>query len=245
MEYNRRVGKVYVRTPILTVNGSDVGFDGNHIGLSGFNQIESDNQFNNPSVGDRNVASIKINVGDGIKIRMHESTGNILVKRLCNMPVYLRQCAQQQQEEEKVGQNPHHRSVSSKSKLLPKRTSVLLFNMAWFKAALSREMKYCSSSSVSRQHSILLQLLLQQHCFAFLSFGKLSFPSTITSSSSSSCGSGSMNSDQQLLLNTPLWIIVINLVALEMLLKMLPPSLQVFTPTRIMIQGENFVVPET
>ena len=36
LERNRRVAKAYARAPVLTVNGSDDGFDGFRIGLSGF-----------------------------------------------------------------------------------------------------------------------------------------------------------------------------------------------------------------
>lgn len=36
MERNRRVAKAYARAPILSINGSDVGFDGYRIGLNGF-----------------------------------------------------------------------------------------------------------------------------------------------------------------------------------------------------------------
>ena len=36
MERNRRVAKAYARAPILTINGSEDGFDGYRIGLNGF-----------------------------------------------------------------------------------------------------------------------------------------------------------------------------------------------------------------
>lgn len=36
LERNRRVAKAYARAPVLTVNGSDDGFDGFRIGVSGF-----------------------------------------------------------------------------------------------------------------------------------------------------------------------------------------------------------------
>ena len=36
LERNRRVAKAYARAPVLTVNGTDQGFDGFRIGLSGF-----------------------------------------------------------------------------------------------------------------------------------------------------------------------------------------------------------------
>ncbi|CAG2060260.1 unnamed protein product, partial [Timema podura] len=36
LERNRRVAKAYARAPVLTINGSDDGFDGFRIGLGGF-----------------------------------------------------------------------------------------------------------------------------------------------------------------------------------------------------------------
>lgn len=36
MERNRRVAKAYARAPVLTINGSNEGFDGFRIGLCGF-----------------------------------------------------------------------------------------------------------------------------------------------------------------------------------------------------------------
>ena len=42
MEKNRRVAKAYARVPMLTVDGSEDGFDGYHIGLSGFDNAKRD-----------------------------------------------------------------------------------------------------------------------------------------------------------------------------------------------------------
>jgi len=36
LERNRRVAKAYARAPVLTINGSDDGFDGFRIGVAGF-----------------------------------------------------------------------------------------------------------------------------------------------------------------------------------------------------------------
>ena len=36
LERNRRVAKAYARAPVVTVNGTDEGFDGFRIGVSGF-----------------------------------------------------------------------------------------------------------------------------------------------------------------------------------------------------------------
>ena len=44
LERNRRVAKAYARAPVLTVNGSDDGFDGFRIGLAGFENPMRDKQ---------------------------------------------------------------------------------------------------------------------------------------------------------------------------------------------------------
>lgn len=54
MERNRRVAKAYARAPILTINGTDDGFDGYRIGLNGFD---------NP-LRDQKTDIIKHHIGD-------------------------------------------------------------------------------------------------------------------------------------------------------------------------------------
>ena len=55
LERNRRVAKAYARAPVLTVNGSDDGFDGFRIGLAGFE---------NP-MRDQKTEEVKRNIGQG------------------------------------------------------------------------------------------------------------------------------------------------------------------------------------
>lgn len=40
MEKNRRVAKAYCRVPVLTIDGSENGFDGYRIGLNGFDNTK-------------------------------------------------------------------------------------------------------------------------------------------------------------------------------------------------------------
>ena len=56
LERNRRVAKAYARAPVLTVNGSDDGFDGFRIGLAGFE---------NP-MRDQKTEEVKRNIGQGM-----------------------------------------------------------------------------------------------------------------------------------------------------------------------------------
>ena len=55
LERNRRVAKAYARAPVLTVNGSDDGFDGFRIGVAGF-----DNPMRDPTTEDiiRNIGQV-------------------------------------------------------------------------------------------------------------------------------------------------------------------------------------------
>uniref|UniRef100_T1IIK7 MH2 domain-containing protein n=1 Tax=Strigamia maritima TaxID=126957 RepID=T1IIK7_STRMM len=79
LERNRRVAKAYARTPVLTINGSDDGFDGHRIGLNGFD---------NP-MRDAKTEEIKRHIGQGIKIKM-DTAGNILIKRTSKNNVFIR-----------------------------------------------------------------------------------------------------------------------------------------------------------
>lgn len=83
-ERNRRVAKAYARVPVLTVNGSNEGFDGFRIGLNGFENPHRDSK----------TEDILRHVGHGIKIKMDEQ-GNILIKRVSKNPVYVKACAEE------------------------------------------------------------------------------------------------------------------------------------------------------
>lgn len=61
LERNRRVAKAYARAPVLTVNGSDDGFDGFRIGLSGF-----ENPMRDPKTDE-----VKRHIGQVCKILAH------------------------------------------------------------------------------------------------------------------------------------------------------------------------------
>ena len=68
LERNRRVAKAYARAPVLTINGSDDGFDGFRIGVAGF-----DNPMRDAATDD----TIR-RIGQGFKLKM-DDMGNILV----------------------------------------------------------------------------------------------------------------------------------------------------------------------
>ncbi|OAD58164.1 hypothetical protein WN48_00701 [Eufriesea mexicana] len=83
-ERNRRVAKAYARVPVLTINGSNDGFDGFRIGLCGFE---------NP-MRDPKTEEAKKHINQGVKIKMDEQ-GNILIKRLCKNNVYIKPTSQE------------------------------------------------------------------------------------------------------------------------------------------------------
>lgn len=77
LERNRRVAKAYARAPVVTVNGSDEGFDGFRIGVAGFDNPMRD-------VGTEETIR---QINQGFKLKM-DDMGNILIKRLTKSPVY-------------------------------------------------------------------------------------------------------------------------------------------------------------
>ena len=87
LERNRRVAKAYARAPVLTVNGSDDGFDGFRIGLAGFE---------NP-MRDQKTEEVKRTIGQGMNVSMvfflkfgcQESTGKRVGGKLSKVFLHL------------------------------------------------------------------------------------------------------------------------------------------------------------
>ncbi|KAH9425278.1 hypothetical protein DERP_013470 [Dermatophagoides pteronyssinus] len=188
MERNRRVAKAYARTPILTINGFDLGFDGHRIGLNGFK---------NP-MRDKKCQEIKNLIEDGIKIRMDDN-GNLLMKRLTDVDVFIYRYDRMNDD-------------MIIDKIEQRRKSIILFDMKQYHSDLLQQLHSPRSSS-----SIPNRRKIEQKCFCFISFGM------------------AINNPTDQLLNTPVWCILINLVALEMLIKLLPPA-----PANNPISEDNF-----
>ena len=68
------MAKAYARAPVLTINGSDDGFDGFRIGVAGF-----DNPMRDAATDD----TIR-RIGQGFKLKM-DDMGNILVRDYSNV----------------------------------------------------------------------------------------------------------------------------------------------------------------
>jgi len=173
LERNRRVAKAYARAPIVTVNGSDEGFDGFRIGVAGFDNPMRD-------VGTEETIR---QINQGFKLKM-DDMGNILIKRLSKTPVY----AKQPLEESALSND----IIKLSNGLLEFEKPFKLFDMKKFQQNVNRELK--------RQYPDRRKL--ESQCISVVSFG--------TSSTE--------------ILDCPIWVLIINVVAMEMLRTKIPPT---------------------
>ncbi|KAK4306118.1 hypothetical protein Pmani_022024 [Petrolisthes manimaculis] len=171
-ERNRRVAKAYARAPVLTINGSDDGFDGYRIGLCGF-----ENPMRDPRSED-----IRRHIGQGVKVKMDDQ-GNILIKRVSKAGVFV-----------KVSSDDN--AVSNDILKLPgcaleTEKPVMLFDINKFQQNVKREMR--------RQYPDRSKLETQ--CVCVIAFVK----------------------NEPELLDSPIWVMIINIVAMDMLKSKFPP----------------------
>jgi len=179
LERNRRIAKAYARAPVLTVNGSEDGFDGFRIGVNGFE---------NP-MRDHKVTEFKSQIGAGCKLKMDDS-GNILIKRVSKSNIYVKNTAEETAVSNDILKLPNG--------LLEMDKPFKLFDMKKFQQNVNREMK--------RQFPERNKLETQ--CISTIAFVK----------------------NEGEVLDSPIWIMLINIVALEMLGAKMPkptgPKLQ-------------------
>ena len=174
MERNRRIAKAYVRVPLLTVNGSQTGFDGYKIGLLGFD---------NP-LEDQLIKRVKHSIGKGVRIKIDEM-GNVIIKRLSSADVLIRGyerdfCA--------LGKD-----VVEANGNLPADTSIKLFDIKKFQQNITKELR---NTYPNRQK-------LEQQCIIVIGFVR----------------------DTDNILDLPVWVMLINILALDMLKSRLPAVL--------------------
>ncbi|XP_072156133.1 uncharacterized protein exp isoform X2 [Bemisia tabaci] len=174
LEKNRRVAKAYARAPVLTINGSEDGFDGFRIGLCGFD---------NP-MRDRDTEELKKHIGQGVKVKMDEQ-GNILVKRISKCNVYVKSTSNG--EETSIGADV----LKLPNCCLEVDKPVKLFDMKKFQQNVIRELRRAYPD----------RKRLECQCLSAISFVK-------------------SESD---LLDCPIWVLIINVVAMDMLKFKLPP----------------------
>jgi len=206
LERNRRVAKAYARAPVITVNGSTDGFDGFRIGVAGFD---------NPLRDSNTSAAIKA-LGLGLKLKM-DDVGNVLVKRITrNVPISVKNTTEESAVSNDILKLPNG--------ILNPDQPYKVFDMKKFQQNMSRELKRSNPDRVK----------LENQCISAIAFGgsEVRTPenddeddttTTVTTETNSSLGpTTNNNSDDPL--RAPLWILVINIVAMEMLRSKLPPG---------------------
>ncbi|CAG0907569.1 unnamed protein product, partial [Darwinula stevensoni] len=171
MERNRRVAKAYARAPVLTINGSDEGFDGFRLGLSGFL---------NPG-RDPKTEEVKRRIGAGIKLKM-DPEGSILVKRSSKSNVYVKNTLEETSLSNDILKLPNA--------ALPYETPEKLFDMHKFEENMDRELKRAYPDRKK----------LEWQCVTALAFLR----------------------NEEELLDSPCWILILNIVALDLLKSRLP-----------------------
>jgi len=195
LERNRRVAKAYARAPVLTVNGSDDGFDGFRIGLAGFD---------NP-LRDAKTEEVKRHIGQGCKIKMDDS-GNILIKRIAKSNVFVKPLTEEN-------------AVSPEILKLPLTTGLeldkplKLFDMKKFQQNVARELKRAYPD----------RRKLEAQCISAVAFVR----------------------NESDVLEQPCWVMLINVVAMDMLKSKIPPvkndrmGMDIRTRPRIPVPDED------
>jgi len=172
LERNRRVAKAYARAPVLTVNGSDDGFDGFRIGLAGFD---------NP-LRDMKTEEVKRHIGQGCKIKMDDS-GNILVKRIAKANVYVKALTEENAVAQEILKLPNNGLELDKP--------LKLFDMKKFQQNVGRELKRAYPD----------RRKLEAQCISAVAFVR----------------------NEPDILEQPCWVMLINVVAMDMLKSKIPP----------------------
>ncbi|KAH8275216.1 hypothetical protein KR026_002553 [Drosophila bipectinata] len=175
-ERNRRVAKAYARAPVLTINGSDDGFDGMRIGLCGFD---------NP-MRDQKTDELKRVIGQGVKIKMDDA-GNILIRRYAKSNVYVKSTASSPNEETSIGAE----ILKLPNQALESEKIVKLFDMKKFQSNVNRELRRAYPD----------RRRLETQCLSSVAFVKL----------------------ENDVLECPIWVLIVNVVAMDMLKSKLPP----------------------
>lgn len=173
LERNRRIAKAYARAPVLTINGSNDGFDGFRIGVNGFE---------NP-MRDPKTEEFKRQIGTGCKLKMDDS-GNILIKRLSKSGIYAKNTLEETAVSNDILKLPNGMLEGDKP--------FKLFDMKKFQQNVNRELK--------RQFPDLQKL--ENQCISTIALVK----------------------NEVDVLDSPIWIMLVNIVALEMLKAKMPKS---------------------
>lgn len=169
MERNRRIAKAYARSPVITIDNRCIGFNGDCIGLTGF-----DNPYRDPE-----VVRVHHMIGEGVAVAADED-GNILLQMLQRRRVYVTDMSH-------VPRTMYAEDGTElrKGKLMRDSTNKI-FDMKMFVTRLNNELGRNPDGPY----------LLENSCFTAIAFS--SKPSVE-------------------IIDTPVWIIIINVIAMEML----------------------------
>ena len=139
LERNRRVAKAYARAPVVTVNGTDEGFDGFRIGVSGFDNPMRDigteetiRQINQVREINYQQSLWQSSILQGFKLKM-DDLGNILIKRLSKSPVYAKNTSEENALSNEI--------IKLQNGLLDYEKPFKLFDMKKFQQNVNREIK--------------------------------------------------------------------------------------------------------
>lgn len=166
MERNRRIAKAYARSPIIRMDNRCIGFNGDSIGLRGF-----ENPFR-----DTETLQVHRNIGQGVVVAADED-GNILLQMLEPRRVIVVDLGSQTSTVCPADTLSRRQIIDSTHKIFDMRNFVSLLNSDLIR----------SSAGVQ---------LLENSCFTAIVFA----PCTVTD-----------------VLDAPVWVLVINVIAMEML----------------------------
>lgn len=204
-EQNRRLAKAYVSAPVLTIDGSANGLDGFRIGLSGI-----DNTY-------RSLSSTRClrSIGPGVKLKI-DNQGNILIRKVANNNL-----RQQQQQ-----QAPNMRQCSIWVKDWPGSSMNNIASNQSSGGSLNENcfIRELEKSDVSyklfdmRKFRLQLEKKRLKNDPNFLDWRQcVSIISFVRNNNDESHKPSSSSAPSDLLLEDPCWIMLINIIAIDML----------------------------
>ncbi|XP_074601355.1 uncharacterized protein LOC141855289 [Brevipalpus obovatus] len=175
MEKHKRVAKAYARASIITINGSDTGFDGYRIGINGLGEGPADSK----------VERVKKLIGQGIKLKL-DGVGNILIKRLSRNAVHIKNWSISTRDDNSVSSD-----IIKVNGKIDQNKAYKLFDLRKFQHNIERELR--NSAYPDRKK-------LEMQCISVFSFVK----------------------DMPGILDLPCYILIVNIVAMDVLKSRLP-----------------------
>ena len=149
MEKAERAAKAYIKTPVLSVDGADTGFDGRSVGLSG---LESG------PAGDKESAMVKLLIEEGCRLKLTQN-GDILIKRDDNLNMFaFRSKHSQHSTSDIILKQPYG--------LLQKDKTYKLFDMKKFQEHLSQELLTENPDWSELEKQVYFHLQIQMADFA-------------------------------------------------------------------------------